>query len=155
MSSIQYNVELSDLQTRAFAHIAMADEFLDAVLWADGNTAEVHRVILASVSPYFRTLFNSVKTDKQVVCMCSIDRSFNSIISIHTIPSIKIIKIFIETFLELFPIASFFAEVFSFLPFLHILLNIRLLFSSCFGRYQLRGSSIDHSVRILRQNYRQ
>lgn len=72
MSSIQYNVELGNLRTRAFDHIALADEFLDATLWAEGNTAQVHRVIFASVSPYFRTLFNSIDTKEQVVCKSSV-----------------------------------------------------------------------------------
>lgn len=70
MSGVQYKVQLSNLKKRVFDAIAIGDDFLDAILWAEGSTMKVHRNIVSAASPYFHDLFVSIKSNrKQAVCM--------------------------------------------------------------------------------------
>lgn len=53
------NIQSKNYHARLFENIFQSDHFLDAVLWADGETIHVHRVILAAGSPYFLKMLMS------------------------------------------------------------------------------------------------
>lgn len=66
-----YKLELPDMKVRLFDEIAIADSFLDAILWADGYGMGVHRNIMSAASPFFHDLFTSVgNTKRRVICEC-------------------------------------------------------------------------------------
>lgn len=60
------SIQTKNYHARLFKNIFQSDHFLDAVLWADGKTIQVHRVILAAGSPYFlEMLKNFEKLNKR------------------------------------------------------------------------------------------
>lgn len=64
----KFKIELKNLKTRAFDKMAASDEYLDVKLGADGETMNVHRAVLAAVSPYFDDLFCSYKGEENPIC---------------------------------------------------------------------------------------
>ncbi len=65
----EYNLPLSELAA-GLARFQETSEFCDAEVKAEGRVFKVHRVVLASVSPYFRSMytgdFKERKSDEAV-----------------------------------------------------------------------------------------
>lgn len=45
-------------------------EFVDVTLVADGHMVKAHRLVLASISPYFREIFNQMSASQQTCGSC-------------------------------------------------------------------------------------